>query len=185
MEPDDLSQQWVPLGGCPPQRPSFLLFASWLLSAGNWRPPLGRPCGKSWILKAALLERCMCPRQCRSELWRHASPFLGHPRVTRTLDFLRRQTGRQTSVPLLHLATHAHTTRSWPHALIHMLPIPVHHGLTSPWNFFIGLLPSKGNTVIMILIDHLSKACKIVALATGFVLDSRTCFVASYIHVIN
>ncbi|KAL6485488.1 hypothetical protein MHYP_G00048800 [Metynnis hypsauchen] len=107
---------------------------------------------------------------------REAAPHLlalsqGHPGVIRTLDFLCRlfwwpsiERNIHAFVMSCEMCARCKASWSWLQGLLHPLPVP-----TQPWSFvsldFVtSLPPSRGNTVILVLVDRFSKACKFVAL---------------------
>ncbi|KAL7848074.1 hypothetical protein AOLI_G00227920 [Acnodon oligacanthus] len=56
------------------------------------------------------------------------------------------------------------TPWSWPHGLLHLLPIPARPWSHVSLDFVTGLPPSKRNTANLVPVDRFSKACKFVAL---------------------
>ncbi|KAL7872139.1 hypothetical protein SRHO_G00071220 [Serrasalmus rhombeus] len=108
-KPDALSRQWAPPG--PDPSPEPIIPAPRILAPLCWEletaireaqqrepDPGGGPPFKLYVPVAVWQQ----------VLWGHTSPFMGHPGVTRTLEFLHMRFGawRETSVPLSHLVRH-------------------------------------------------------------------------------
>ncbi len=113
------------------------------------------------------------PDAVRSQVlqWAHCSPFSCHPGMNRTLQLLRRhfwwpsmQADSKESVAACQTCARGKRSHRPPAGLLHPLPVP-----SRPWShialdFVSGLPPSKGNTVILTIIDRFSKSVHFIAL---------------------
>ncbi|KAF7644344.1 hypothetical protein LDENG_00223730, partial [Lucifuga dentata] len=121
-----------------------------------------------------------CPPNClfvpvllRSQViqWGHTTKLTCHPRVERTLCFLRQcfwwpAMGREVRefIAACPVCSQNKSSRHPPAGLLHPLPIP-----RRPWShisvdFVTGLPVSEGNTAILSIIDRFSKMAHFVAL---------------------
>lgn len=109
----------------------------------------------------------------RSEVlqWGHSSKLVCHPGVRRSLAAIRQrfwwpsmaQDVRQF-VLACSVCAQNKTSNQPPVGLLHPLPIP-----SRPWShialdFVTGLLPSRGNTVVLMVVDRFSKAAHFIPL---------------------
>ncbi|KAI4900897.1 hypothetical protein NFI96_007222 [Prochilodus magdalenae] len=172
-KPDALSRQWEP----PPldHSPEVIIPSSRVVAPIQW--------GLEGAIRDALQEepdpgggppdRLYVPTSVRPQVlqWGHASPSTGHPGVTRTLEFLRRrfwwprmEQDVRAFIAACQVCARNKEPRTKPSGLLHPLPIP-----SRPWShlsmdFITGLPASQGNSVIMVVVDRFSKACKFIAL---------------------
>lgn len=111
------------------------------------------------------------PVRAKALQWGHSSHLTAHPGSRRTLEFLRRRfwwPGMEKDVKSFVMAcpvcTRSKNPRQAPQGLLHPLCIP-----RRPWShvstdFITGLPQSEGNTVILVVVDRFSKACRFIPL---------------------
>jgi len=94
----------------------------------------------------------------------HTSPIWGHTGIARTMARVSSQfywQGMQQDIKIYVqnylLCQQAKTTNSLPARLLQPLPIPQQIWDDLAMDFIVGLPPSNGYTVIMVVVDHLSK----------------------------
>lgn len=118
--------------------------------------------------------RLFVPQRVRSQVlqWGHSTHLTAHPGIERTLEFLERrfwwpEMKEDTSSFVLacRVCTRSKNPRQRPQGLLHPLPIP-----KRPWShlsadFITGLPESEGNTVILVVVDRFSKACRFIPLS--------------------
>ncbi|XP_062842684.1 uncharacterized protein lrfn4b [Trichomycterus rosablanca] len=113
------------------------------------------------------------PQGVRSQVlqWGHSSHLTAHPGSKRTLEFLQRrfwwpdmERDVKAFVGACAICVQSKTLHQRPQGLLHPLPIP-----SRPWShlsidFITGLPESQGNTVILVVVDRFSKACRFISL---------------------
>lgn len=117
--------------------------------------------------------RLFVPTAMRTQVlqWGHSSHLVCHPGINRTLSFLQRifwwptMTADTRSFVLACVECNRSKSSHQPPAG-KLRPLPVPH---RPWShialdFVTGLPPSKGNTVILTIVDRFSKAAHFIAL---------------------
>uniref|UniRef100_A0A9J8DGU4 Gypsy retrotransposon integrase-like protein 1 n=1 Tax=Cyprinus carpio carpio TaxID=630221 RepID=A0A9J8DGU4_CYPCA len=138
------------------------------MSSDGW----GRPCGGG-VPRGCPAGRLFVPATLRPEVlrWGHESRVACHPGVRRSLAAIRQrfwwpsmvQDVRQF-VLACSVCAQNKTSNQSPVGLLQPLPIP-----SRPWShlaldFVTGLPPSRGNTVILTVVDHFSKAAHFIPL---------------------
>uniref|UniRef100_A0A3B1KG24 Gypsy retrotransposon integrase-like protein 1 n=1 Tax=Astyanax mexicanus TaxID=7994 RepID=A0A3B1KG24_ASTMX len=174
VKPDALSRQWEPLPHSvepstvvPPAR--ILAPLCWGLLDAVRRAqqvdpdPGNGPPGRDFV-PTSLRKRVLD--------WGHASLQTAHPGVTRTLEFVRRrfwwphiERDVRSHVAACMLCAQGKDPRTRPTGLLHPLAVP-----SRPWShlsldFITGLPSSRGNTMILVIVDRFSKAGRFVALS--------------------
>ncbi|MCI4392739.1 hypothetical protein PGIGA_G00149220 [Pangasianodon gigas] len=113
------------------------------------------------------------PKAVRSQVlqWGHSSHLTAHPGYQRTYEFLHRRfwwPGMSNDVKgfvaSCSVCVQRKNQQQQPQGLLHPLPIP-----NRPWShlsldFITGLPTSKGNSVILVVVDRFSKACHFIPL---------------------
>ena len=134
------------------------------ISQGQCADPDPRPGSQSTLYvplsaRAAVLE------------WAHSSPLFGHPGVKRTLEVLRQrfwwpslENCTRAFISACEICARNKTSNRRPAGLLRPLPIP-----TRPWShialdFVTGLPLSHGMSVILTVVDRISKAAHLIAL---------------------
>ena len=114
------------------------------------------------------------PDSVRSQVlqWIHTSPFACHPGYKRTLELLKRhffwpKMDQDTREFVAACTTCARSKASHraPSGLLHPLPIPGRPWSHIAMDFVTGLPASRGNTVILTIVDRFSKSVHFVALS--------------------
>ncbi|KAL0161345.1 hypothetical protein M9458_045070, partial [Cirrhinus mrigala] len=124
--------------------------------------PGGGPMGRLYVPQSA---------RARVLQWGHESTLTCHPGTARTLEFLQRRfwwpsikEDVKIYVEACPVCSQGKSTHHRPQGLLHPLPVP-----HRPWShlsldFITGLPPSRGNTVILVIVDRFSKAARFIPL---------------------
>lgn len=113
------------------------------------------------------------PSAVRSQVlqWAHSSRLTSHPGTLRTLEFLSRRfwwpeinADVKSFVAACIICSQNKSVHTAPQGLLHPLPIPGRPWSHISMDFISGLPPSDGNTVILVIVDRFSKACRFIPL---------------------
>jgi hypothetical protein len=103
--------------------------------------------------------------------WAHTSPSSGHPGIGRTVRCLSGKYWWPTLakvervyVSSWSVCAQCKTPRHLPRGKLHPLPIPQQPWSTLSINFLTDFPPSQGNTMILVVVDRLSKSCRLLPL---------------------
>ena len=174
VKPDALSRQFN-TENAPALPDTILSPSSFKIAAVTWEI-------ESLIREAQVTEpdpgngppnRLFVPSAVRSQVlvWGHTSRFACHPGVVRTLSLLKRNfwwpamdADTRAFVLACTVCARAKSSHQAPAGLLRPLPVP-----GRPWShigldFVTGLPPSKGQTVILTVVDRFSKAVHFIAL---------------------
>lgn len=117
--------------------------------------------------------RLFVPQSLKSEVlqWGHSSKLVGHPGADRTLEFIKRRFWwpKMTAdvrgfVAACQTCSRQKSSNQRPSGLLHPLPIPHRPWSHISMDFISGLPQSRGNTVILVIVDRFSKAAHFVPL---------------------
>lgn len=163
-QPIDTEEQPVPI-----LPPSCVVAATMTdLEAEVLRAKGGQPDPRPGTQRDLFVPEAVRPKVLE---WAHTSRLTCHPGITRTLAVLRQRfwwpTMREdcrSFVSACHVCARSKSSTKPSSGLLLPLPIP-----SRPWShiamdFVTGLPPSRGNTVILTIVDRFSKAAHFVAL---------------------
>lgn len=117
--------------------------------------------------------RLFVPRRVRSKVlqWGHSSHLTAHPGAHRTLEFLERRfwwpemrEEVKDFVAACHTCVRSKDLCQRPQGLLHPLPTPARPWSHLSMDFVNGLPVSEGNSVILVIVDRFSKACRLIPL---------------------
>ncbi|KAI4880911.1 hypothetical protein NFI96_029797 [Prochilodus magdalenae] len=171
-KPDALSRQWE-VSSAPPA--ASIIPPEHILAPLRW--------GIEDAVRAAQrgepdpgggpVNRLYVPTSVRRRVmqWGHASPFTGHPGATRTREFIQRRfwwpnLDREVRqfVATCEVCARNKEPRVKPQGLLHPLPIPHRPWSHLSMDFITGLPMSRGNSVILVIVDRFSKAARFIGL---------------------
>ncbi|KAL0170950.1 hypothetical protein M9458_035546 [Cirrhinus mrigala] len=169
--PDALARQFSP---DTPSDPEPIIPSNLIVSPIIW--DLDREIQQATLKEPALLEcpegKTYVPRSKRQTLLgtAHRSPGSGHPGSRRTLLLQSRywwpSMHRDTImyVQSCSVCAKSNSPRQLPTGKLVPLPIPQRPWFHLAVDFVTDLPNSKGNTCVLVIVDHLSKSCKLVPL---------------------
>lgn len=118
-------------------------------------------------------DRLYVPSAVRSQVlqWGHSSRLTSHPGMKRTREFIERRywwpeiiADVKSYVSACTVCSQNKSLHTAPHGLLHPLPIPGRPWSHISMDFISGLPVSAGNTVILVIVDRFSKACRFIPL---------------------
>lgn len=173
VKADALSRQFE--GELTTQNPETVLPASLVIAPIQWdiMTELEQANAQNRIPSDCLPDKVFVPENFRNRVLElvHNSPSSGHPGITATIQILQNRfwwpsLSKDTTqfVKLCHTCNMNKPSNQLPAGLLQPLPIP-----QRPWShiaidFVTDLPASSGFTTILTVIDHFSKACRLIPL---------------------